>query len=402
MSRFLDEVRQDLQHAIRMLAQHPSFTAAAVLSLALGIGASTAVFSVVDATLLHPLPYADAGRLMAVHGTSSTSAKDSVSYPNFLDWRARTRTFEALAAWRLDMFTLAGAPSAERVIGGRVSSSYFSALRVVPLLGRTFDAREEQPGSAPVVLLGEGLWQRRFGADPDVVGRPVTLDGVPYTVIGVMPGHVGVGVIPRLYNDVFVPIGQYDDALFWSRDVHAASVIGRLRPGVGRAEAHAEMTTIAQALAVAYPDANRGQGVNVVPLAQDLVGDVRPTLLLLLATVALLWLMACANVTNLILARFSRRAEEFATRLALGASRWRILRQALDGEHVPGRCWRSCRRRARNMGHARSVGPAAVGVARHRERRTELARPTRRGRRHTPERPWSAVPSLRCGPRGRT
>ena len=197
------------------------------------------------------------------------------------------------------------------------------------LLGRTFDAHEDQPGAAPVVVLGEGLWRRRFGAAPDVVGRPVTLDGVPYTVIGVMPGHVGVGVIPRLYNDVFVPIGQYDDALFLSRDVHTASVLGRLRPAVGRTQAHAELTTIAEALAVAYPDANRGQGVSIVPLAEDLVGDVRPTLLLLLATVAFVWLIACANVTNLMLARFSRRADEFATRLAVGASRWRVLRLAL-------------------------------------------------------------------------
>lgn len=329
MSRFLLDARQDLQYASRALVQHPSFTAAAVLSLAIGIGASTAVFSVVDAALLRPLPYRGADRLMAVHGTSSTSAGDFVSYPNFLDWRARTRTFEGLAAWHLAMFTLEGEPGAERVIGGRVSDSYFSTLGVAPLLGRTLDAREDRPGGPRVVLLGEGLWRRRFGADPDVVGQPVTLDGDPYHVIGVMPGHVGVGVIPRLYNDVFVPIGQNDDPLFVSRDVHAVSVIGRLRLGFGRAEADAEMTTIAQALAEAYPDANRGTSVSVVPLEEDLVGSVRSTLLLLLATVALVWLIACANVTNLMLARYARRADEFATRVALGASRWRMFRQAL-------------------------------------------------------------------------
>lgn len=327
--RWLDDVRQDFQHAIRMLAQNRSFSAAAVLSLALGIGASTAVFSVVDAALLRPLPYSNPGQLMAVHGTSLTTARDSVSYLNFLDWQARTRTFETLAAWHIAMFTLDGEPSAERVIGGRVSDSYFSTLGVAPLLGRAFGPREDQLGGPAVVMLGEGLWRRRFGADRDVVGRPVTLDGTPYTVIGVMPAHVGVGVIPRLYSDVFLPIGQNDDPLFRSRDVHAASVIGRLRTGVDRGQAQAEMTTIAHSLALAYPDANRGSGVTLAPLAEGLVGDIRPTLLLLLATVAFVWLIACANVANLMLARLSRRVDEVATRVALGASRWRIVRQTL-------------------------------------------------------------------------
>ena len=322
-------MRQDARHAARMLIQHPSFTAAAVLSLALGIGANTAIFSVVDAALLNPLPYAEPDRLIAIHGTSSKSSTNAVSYPNFLDLRARTRTFEEIAAWRIEMFTLAGQPQAERLIGGRVSASYFSILRVQPLLGRTFAAREDQPGGPPVVLLGERLWRRRFAADPRVVGQPVTLDGKPYTVIGVMPAHVGVGVIPRLYNDVFLPIGQYDDELFLSRHVNAAAAIGRLRPGVGLAEARAEMDTIARSLAAAYPEANKGVGVNVVPLEEDLVGNLQPTLVLLLAAVTFVLLIACANVSNLILARFTRRSQEFAVRAALGAGRARILRQAL-------------------------------------------------------------------------
>ena len=318
-------MRQDVRHAARMLIQHPSFSAAAVLSLALGIGANTAIFSVIDAALLDPIPYAEPDRLIAIHGTSLKS----MSYPNFLDLRVRTRTFEEIAAWRIEMFTLAGQPQAERLIGGRVSASYFSILRVQPLLGRTFAAREDQLGGARVVLLGERLWRRRFAADPHVVGQPVTLDGQPYTVIGVMPAHVGVGVIARLYNDVFLPIGQYDDELFLSRHVNAIAAIGRLHPGVGLAEAGAEMDTIARALAAAYPEANKGVGVNLVPLEADLVGDLQPRLVLLLAAVTFVWLIACANVSNLILARFTRRSQEFAVRAALGAGRARILRQAL-------------------------------------------------------------------------
>ena len=329
LTRCLQEMRQDSRHAARMLLQHPSFTAAAVLSLALGIGANTAIFSVVDAALLNPLPYREPDRLIAIHGTSPKSSKNAVSYPNFLDMRARTRTFEEIAAWFIEMFTLAGQPQAERLIGGRVSASYFSILRVQPLLGRTFSAAEDQAGGPPVVLLGERLWRRRFAADPRVVGQPVTLDGKPYTVIGVMPAHVGVGVIPRLYNDVFLPIGQYDDELFLSRHVNAAAAIGRLRPGVGLAEARVEMDTIARSLEAAYPEANKGVGFNVLPLKEDLVGNLQPTLVLLLAMVTFVLLIACANVSNLILARFTRRSREFAVRAALGASRGRILRQAL-------------------------------------------------------------------------
>ena len=326
---WIEHTVQDLRHAIRQLVRSPALTGIVIVTLALGIGANTAIFSVVNAALLDPLPYSEPDCLTAIHSTSPTSTTNSLSYPNFLDMRARTRTFEAIAAWRIEMFTIARQPQAERLIGGRVSASYFSILRVQPLLGRTFAAQEDQPGGPLVVLLGERLWRRRFAADPLVVGRPVTLDGNPYTVIGVMPAHVGVGVIPRLYNDVFLPIGQYDDQLFLSRNVNAAGAIGRLRPDIGLAEARAEMETIGRSLEAAYPEVNKGVGVDVVPLSKDLVGDLQPTLLLLLAAVTFVLLIACANVSNLILAQFTRRSQEFAIRAALGAGRTRILRQAL-------------------------------------------------------------------------
>ena len=227
------------------------------------------------------------------------------------------------------MFTLAGRVQAERLIGGRVSASYFSVLRTQPLLGRTFTATEDQTGAPPVALLGESLWRRAFAADPQVVGQTVTLDGRPHTVIGVMPAHVGVGVIPRLYNDVFLPIGQHDDPLFLSRHVNALDAIGRLRPGAGLAEARADLETIARSLEAAYPAANKGVGVSVLPLEDDLVGDLRPTLMFLAASVAFVLLIACANVSNLTLARFTGRSHEFALRSALGASRLQLFRQTL-------------------------------------------------------------------------
>jgi predicted permease len=202
-------------------------------------------------------------------------------------------------------------------------------LRVPPLLGRTFTPAEDDRGGPPVVLLGERLWRRRFAADPGVVGKAAILDGQPHTVIGVVPARVGVGVIPRLFDDVFLPIGQYDDPLFLSRHVTGMDVIGRLRPGADAATAQAELATISEALAAAYPDANRGIGAKVVPLRDVLAGDLRPALRLLLAAAGILLLMTCANTSGLMLARFMARSQEFAVRASLGATRMRIVRQVL-------------------------------------------------------------------------
>ena len=329
VTEFLKETVREVRYALRALIRYRSFTVAAVLSLALGIGSSVAIFSVVDAALLNPLPYDEPERLIAVYGTSPKSMRNSVSYPNYLDWRDRIRTVDDIAAWHLEMFTLTGRRQAERLIGGRVSAGYFEILRVQPLLGRTFDDQEDRIGGPPVVLLGESLWRRTFAADPTIVGETVTLNSKPHTVIGVIPAHVGVGVIARLYNDVFLPIGQNDDKMFLSRHVNAMNVIGRLGPGVDLTQVRADFETTARSLEVAYPEANKGVGVNVQPLEEALVGDLRPTLALLLASVALVLLIACANVSNLILARFTGRAHEFALRSSLGASRARVLGYAL-------------------------------------------------------------------------
>jgi predicted permease len=330
VTEFLGETVREVRHALRALIRYRSFTVAAVLSLALGIGSSVAIFSVVDTALLNPLPYEEPERLIAVYGTSPKSMRNSVSFPNYLDWRDRIQTVDDIAASHLEMFTLTGQPQAERLIGGRVSASYFNILRVQPLVGRTFDDQEDRIGGAPVVLLGESLWRRTFAANPAIVGQTVTLNGKPHTVIGVIPAHVGVGVIARLYNDVFLPIGQNDDTMFLSRHANAVSVIGRLERGVDLTKVRAEFETTARVLEAAYPDANRGVGVNVEPLEEALVGDLRPTLALLLASVALMLLIACANVSNLMLARFIGRAHEFALRSSLGASRARILAYALS------------------------------------------------------------------------
>jgi predicted permease len=327
----LRETAREIRYALRALIRHRSFTVAAVLSLALGIGSSVAMFSVVDAALLHPLPYDEPDRLFVVSGTSPTSMTNFVSYPNYRDWRDRIRSVEDIAGWHLEMFTLTGRRQTERLIGGRVSAGYFEILRVQPLLGRTFDDRDDRIGGPPVVLLGEGAWRRTFAADPTIVGETVTINSKPHTVIGVIPVHVGVGVgvIRRLYNDVFLPLGQNDDKIFLSRHVNAMSVIGRLGPGVAFAEVRADFETAAKSLEVAYPEANKGVGVNVQPLAEALIGDLRPTLALLLASVVLVLLIACANVGNLILARYTARAHEFALRSSLGASRARVLAYAL-------------------------------------------------------------------------
>ena len=327
----LETMLTDVRYALRSFRRSPGFTAVAVLTLALGLGANVAVFSVVDAVVLHPVPFNEADRLVALYGTSPVENSTAISYPNFLDWQREAKSFEELAIWRLEFFVLNNQGYVEQLAGQMVSADYFPALRVRPILGRTFTPDDDRLGSTPVALLGEAAWRGRFGGDMAIVGRSLTLNGRVYTVVGVVPDRVRVlQTNPIPFNDVFVPIGQYDDALFRSRGAGNGTVgLGRLRPDTTLQQASAEMNAIARNLLRAYPATNRDVGVRVVGLEEDIAGNLRPFVFALFGAVAFVLLIACANVANLLLARSMTRSGEFALRASLGATRGRLITQVL-------------------------------------------------------------------------
>ncbi|HKE22986.1 MAG TPA: ABC transporter permease [Bryobacteraceae bacterium] len=321
---------QDLRYGLRRLAKSPGFTVVAILTLALGIGANTAIFSVVNGVLISPLPFRNANRIVSLFQDMPDFPQGSISYPNFLDWQRDNRSFESMAAYRWANGTLTGAGVPENVPARSISAAFFPILGVNPILGRNFNAEDDRRGADPTVLISEGLWQRKFGSNPDVIGKRLVVGGTGRTIVGVIPASFRLKIWNFRTADLYVPIGEEHDERFFKRDAHwGTDAIALLRPGVTPDRAREDLARVNAGLAATYPDVNTGLKCTIVTLKEEIVGEMRLVLLVLLGAIGFVLMIACVNVANLLLARSASRQREFAIRVALGAGQARITIQLL-------------------------------------------------------------------------